>query len=337
MVEILDDDDPINALRRFLDAVKGEATEQQAQIALGAAQLMLLSMGREHRGGSEVAELVDLVLSRWDDFGVRRSGFHAQEFLRNAFAAVGVDRDRVARLEVLVPPHAGAELRFNLASAYAVARDKVAMLHAIEEAIEHGASSEQFRRDPDFLPYAADPDFIALLARAETPPIPVDIEPYIYTIRRAVDSLVATLREFGEHVELRPPARLDAILDAERARKISLPNDYRALLTITNGMKLWGHEFFGANDYREHTKLSLRAGRWLQDSSAAGRSAIAHCTPIAAWGQPNDWLLFDPRGALRSGDPGYILVLNADESPIFDLAAALAWLENVAREVLGTN
>jgi hypothetical protein len=337
VVEILEDEYPIAALRRFLDAVKGTATEQQAQIALGAAQLVLFPIAREHRGGAEVKELVDLVVSRWDDFGIRRSGFHAQEFLRNALAAVGVDRDRITVLEALVPETASAELRFNVACAHAVARDKVAMLYAIDTAIDAGASVESFRRDPDFAPYAADPDFLEVLARAEVPPIPVDIEPYIHAVRRALDSLIATLKEFGEQVELRPPARLDAILDSERARKISLPNDYRALLTLTNGMKVWGHEFFGANDYRENTKLALRAGRWLQDSASYGQNAVVGCTPIANWGQPNDWLLYDPRGNIRGGEPGYVLMLNADEAPMKDLAAALAWLENIARDVLGTN
>ena len=337
VVEILDDEHPIGALRRFLDAIKGHATEQQAQIALGAAQLVLLPIAREHRGGAEVKELVDLVLSRWEDFGARRSGFHAQEFLRNALAAVGVDRERIAQLEALVPDHANAELRFNLACAHAVARDKVAMLRAIDTALENGATPDQFRRDSDFAPYLADPDFLALLSRAEVAPIPVDIVPWVGPVRRALDSLLSTLKEFGEHVELRPPARLDAILDAERARKISLPNDYRALLTITNGMRLWGHEFFGAGDYREHTKLSLRAQRWLQDSTQFGQHAIAECTPIAQWGQPNDWLLFDPRGNVRGGEPGYVLMLNADESPMADLPTALHWLEGIAREVLGTN
>src|ERR1700733_11339013 len=42
VVEILDDAHPIGALRRFLDSIKGEASAQQAQIALDSAQLMLL-------------------------------------------------------------------------------------------------------------------------------------------------------------------------------------------------------------------------------------------------------------------------------------------------------
>jgi hypothetical protein len=334
VVEILDDEHPTGALRRFLDSVKGEATEQQAQIALGAAQLMLLPIALEHRGGTEVKELVDLLLERWNDFGARRHGFHAQEFLRNAFAAIGVDRDRIAALEDRVPPHASTELRFNIACAHAVARDKVAMLRAIESAIEHGASTSKFRSDPDFAPYLSDPDFVALLAHADVPPIPVDIAPHVIPVREALDSLVSTLRELGMRVELRPPVRLDAILDAERARKISLPNDYRALLTISNRMDVWEQKFFAAGDFREPTKLAVRAQHFLQSTS---ETELAGCIPLASWGQANDWLVYDPRGHARSGEPGYVLVAGADEVPLAGLVAALARIEHTARDVLGTN
>jgi hypothetical protein len=334
VVEILDDAHPIVALRRFLESIHGDATQQQAQIALGAAQLMLLPIAREHRGGGEVKELVDLILSRWDDFGERRYGFHAREFLSNAFVAIGVDRDRITRLETRVPDDAGAELLFNLACAHAVARDKVAMLRAVDAALDAGAMPSQFRRDSDFFPYQRDPDFALRLARADVPQIPVDVEPYIPGVRAALDSLVSTLREFGEQVELRPPVRLDAILDAERAHKISLPNDYRALLTITNGMRLWEHEFFGAGDYREATPLATRAARWVESTKATG---LDECVPLAYWGQSNDWLVYDPRGRVRGSAPGYVLMLSSDEHALDDLVAALAHLEDIARDVLGTN
>lgn len=338
VVEILDDPHPIGALRRFLDSIRGEATPQQSQIALGSAQLMLLPIAREHRGGSEVKEVVDLMLQHWPDFGERRRGFHAQEFLRNALAAIGVDRDRISKLEDLIPPGASGELLFNLACAHAVARDKVAMLRAVERALDAGVSPSQFRRDHDFAPYARDPDLSHLLARAEVPPIPVDVEPYISLIRGSLDILVATLREYGESIELHPPVRLDAILDAERARKISLPNDYRALLTITNGMALWDHTFFGVGDYREPTPLAQRAQHYLEMLASFGRTGIHDCVPIANWGQPNDWLLYDRRGALRGGDePGYVLMLNSDEHALSDLSAALQHLEYIARETFGTN
>jgi hypothetical protein len=333
VVEILDDPHPIGALRRFLDSLKGEATQQQAQIALGAAQLMLLS-GREDRGSAEVKDLVDLVMHHWNDFGERRHGFHAQEFLKHAFAALGVDRERASQLEDLIPESANAELLFNLACAYAVARDKVAMLRAVSRALEAGAPAEQFRRDADFAPYAKDPDLMLLLARAEVPHIPVDIEPHLPGVRAALDSLLSTLKEFGESVELRPPVRLDAILDAERAAKISLPNDYRALLTITNGMRLWEHEFFAAGDYREATRLATRAQHYL--GASLGVTGIAECVPVASWGQPTDWLLYDPRGRMRGGYAGYVLMLDKDGVAVDDLATALAHMENLAREVLGT-
>ncbi len=337
--EILDDPHPIGALRRFLDSIKGDATPQQAQIALGAAQLMLLPIVREHRGGSEVKELVDLVLGHWDQFGDRRKGYHAQEFLTNAFVAIGVDRDRIQKLEDVVPASPSSDLLFSIAAAHAVARDKVAMLRAVERALDSGTTAAQFRRDADFLVYANDPDLSMLLARAEVPQIPVDVAPYIFSVRAALDALVATLKEFGEPIELRPPVRLDAILDAERARKISLPNDYRALLTITNGMALWDHVFFGAGDYREPTPLALSAQRYLHQTAQSAPSVvgIAECVPLAKWGTEADWLLYDPRGRMRSGEPGYVLRLDHEVHPLPDLATALARIEYMARETLGTN
>jgi len=334
VVEILDDPHPIGALRRFLEGVRGAATPQQAQIALGAAQLLLLPIAREHRGGHDVREIVDLVLERWGDFGERRTGYHAQEFLRNALVAVGVDRTRIARLEERVPAEASAELLFDLACAHAVARDKVAMLIAVERALEAGATSAQFRRDPDFAPYQSDPDLSAILARADVPPIPVDVEPHLPTVRRALDHAVATLRELGMRVELRPPVRLDAILDAERARKISLPNDYRALLAITNGMQLWDCEFFAAGDYREATRLALRAQAYVHTS---GNAALEECVPLASWGRATEWLFYDPRGRIRGDEPGYLLLETGGQTPVADLAAALARIEELARDMLGTN
>ena len=335
VVEILDDPHPIGALRRFLDSVKGAATEQQAEIALGAAQLLLLPIARESRGGGEVKELVDLVLERWADFGERRYGFHAQEFLRNAFAAVGVDRTRITRLEVAVPPEASSELLFEIACAHAVARDKVAMLRFVEEALAAGATPAQFRREPDFAPYANDPVLASILARADIPAIPVDVDPFRAPVRDALDSLVGALKELGGQVELRPPARLDTILDAERAGKVSLPNDYRAFLSITNGMRLLDREFMATADYREPTTLAQRARHFVHAEYAM--SGLADCVPLASWGSNDDWLLYDPRGRVRGGSPGYIATLGKDEIILDDLVAALMWLEELTRDILGTN
>src|SRR5262249_35479180 len=92
VAELLDDPHPTGALRGFLETLKAQATPQQAQIALGAAQLILMALEREARGGREARELVDLVLRHWDQFGERRRGFHAQEFIKHALLAVGIDR-----------------------------------------------------------------------------------------------------------------------------------------------------------------------------------------------------------------------------------------------------
>lgn len=336
VVEILEDEHPIDALRRFLATIPGRASMQQGQIALGSAQLMLLPIAREHRGGAEVKALLDLVLDRWDDFP-DRDGFHAQEFLRNAFAAVGDDAMRMARLVTLVPEDASAELRFNIACAYAVMGARGAMLQALIHALAAGISPAQVRRDDDFMPYLDDPDLVELLDGASAPVIPVDIKPHVFPVRSALDSLVGMLKQYGELAQLAPPTTLDDVIATEKARKIQLPNDYRALLTLADGMKVWDNEFFGTRDYRDDTTLAKNAREYLAMSAGYGATGIDECIPLANWGQPNNWLLYDPRGALRRGEPGYVLMLNADEVPVDGLVAALERIAEIATDILRTN
>lgn len=335
VVKVLESKQPIEALRKFLARIRGEATMEQGQIALGSAQLMLLPIAHEHRGGDEVKRLLDLVLARWDAFP-DRTGFHAQEFLRNAFAAVGDDRERLAQLSALVPADATSELRFNMASAYAVAGDRPAMLRALEDALAVGATAAQVRRDPDLARLADDPAVVALLDRTAAPVIPVDIAPHVAPVRAALDALLDALRDLGAQARLHPPAPLDAVLAAERARKFQLPNDYRALLTIGDGAVLWDHELFGTRDLRGETALARRARTSLAMSAQAGGIGMDACVPLASWGQPDHWLLYDPRGVVRDGVPGYVL-LAADPSPVTDLAEALRRLEDSVRDGLATN
>jgi hypothetical protein len=193
------------------------------------------------------------------------------------------------------------------------------------------------RRDGDFADRLADPDLLDLLDGARAPAIPVDVEPHVEPVREALDALLSTLDDFGHHGKLSPPASLDAVLAAERAKKIQLPNDYRALLTITDGFAIWDNEFLGTKDYRTDTALAKSAREYLESSASYGATGIDECVPIANWGQPNDWLLFDPRGKIRGGEPGYVLMLNADELPIDDLVAALDRIARIAADVLGTN
>src|SRR5215468_517001 len=335
VVKVLESRQPIEALRKFLARIPDKATMEQGQIALGSAQLMLLPIAHENRGGDEVKQLLDLVLARWDAFP-DRSGFHAQEFLRNAFAAVGDDRDRIARLSALVPSDATSELRFNMAGAYAVSGDRPAMLRALEAALAVGATAAQVRRDPDLARFVDDPAVAALLDRAAAPAIPVDVEPHVAPVRAALDALIAALREIGGHSQLQPPATLDAVLAAERASRIQLPNDYRALLTISDGAVLWDHELFGTGDLRGDTPLAHRAREFLTASAQSGGIGMDACVALASWGQPDHWLLYDPRGVIREGTPGYVVML-ADPLPIAGLTDALRRLEDAARDVLATN
>ncbi|MBA2541309.1 MAG: SMI1/KNR4 family protein [Deltaproteobacteria bacterium] len=336
VVQLVDSENPLTALHSFLDSIDGELTIQQGQIALGAAQLMLLPIAQDHRGGLEVKRLLDLVLSRWGRFP-ERTGFHAQEFLRNALAAVGEDRDRVIQLAMLVPHDAGPELRFNLACAYAVAGERTAMLRAVRTALIAGGSPAAFTRDADFDAYRNDEELRTLLERATPPEISVDVRPHMIVVRNAIDTVIDTLREYGEVVKLEPPATLDNILAAERSRRIQLPNDYRALLTISDGMTLWDHQFFGTLDYRTDTLLAKRAREYLESSARYGAHGIEDCVPLANWGQPNDWLLYDPFGRYRGGEPGVVLMLNADEVHLDGVAQALERFDEIARDVLGTN
>jgi hypothetical protein len=335
VVKVLESRQPIEALRKFLARIPDKATMEQGQIALGSAQLMLLPIAHEHRGGDEVKQLLDLVLARWEAFP-DRSGFHAQEFLRNAFAAVGDDRDRIAQLSALVPPDATSELRFNMAGAYAVAGDRPAMLRALEAALAVGATAAQVRRDPNLARFADDPAIAALLDRAAAPAIPVDVAPHVAPVGAALDSLIAALREIGGHNRLVPPATIDAVLAAERTSRIQLPNDYRALLTISDGAALWDHELFGTRDLCGDTPLAHRAREFLTTSAQNGGIGMDACVALASWGQPDHWLLYDPRGVIREGTPGYVVML-ADPLPINGLTDALRRLEDAARDVLATN
>ncbi len=90
VVTILESKRPLVALRGFLATIGERPTVQQAQIALGSAQLALAD------DDPDAPALIDLILDHWDRFPVR-SGFHAEAFLENAFHADG-DPARLERV-----------------------------------------------------------------------------------------------------------------------------------------------------------------------------------------------------------------------------------------------
>ncbi len=169
------------------------------------------------------------------------------------------------------------------------------------------------------------------------PAIPVRIEPHVRPVRAALDALIADLGRFGQTATKNPPASLADVLAAEATRQIQLPNDYRALLTITDGFAIWDNTFFATTDYRSETALAQNAREYIEMSARYGATGMDACVPIANWGQPNDWLLYDPLGHIRRGEPGYVLMMNADELPLEDLVAALDRIGRVASDVLATN
>ncbi|MGE3547152.1 MAG: hypothetical protein AB7L28_24720, partial [Kofleriaceae bacterium] len=75
----------------------------------------------------------------------------------------------------------------------------------------------------------------------------------------------------------------------------------------------------------------------LEMSVRYGAPGIDECVPLASWGEPGNWLLYDPRGRVREGRPGYVVMQSADPVPVDNLVEALSRIEMVVRDVLGTN
>jgi hypothetical protein len=163
--------------------------------------------------------------------------------------------------------------------------------------------------------------------------IPVDVAPYVRPVRDALAEVKATLEELGGTVEVAPPADLDAVLASERAAHIQLPNDFRALLTITNGCTLFDRAFFSLDDYRSETALAKKARAFL----TAAPEGVDECIPLANWGQETEWLLWDPHGHGRRGRPGYVVMLDEHESTYDDLVSVLEGIAVHARDALSTN
>lgn len=140
------------------------------------------------------------------------------------------------------------------------------------------------------------------------PEIPVHIAPHLRRVQRAVDDLVSELDRLGQPSTRHPPATLEQVLAAERAARIQLPNDYRALLTITDGLAVWEHQFYGTAE--------LRTAHLVHDR-----------VPIARGTRPADWLFYDPYG------DGYLLA----DQVVPDLVTVLHRIGRTAADSLELN
>jgi hypothetical protein len=79
----------------------------------------------------------------------------------------------------------------------------------------------------------------------------------------------------------------------------------------------------GTSDLEGESALWRNGRDYLEMSAQYGSTGIDGCIALANLGQPNNWLLWDPVGKVRGGEPGYVVMLNADELPVDDLTAAL--------------
>jgi hypothetical protein len=325
--------DPLAALKKYAGSLSPKITKREAETLLGAAALVIGELAEEFRGERTVDVVTDVVFGLWSRLP-DPAGFHAQDFLRHAAGEI-VDPTRLGLLAERVPAHPSPELLFHLAGGFGRIGDRGQLLATLERALAAGVSPAQVQREPDLARYVTDPDVVRLLAARKAPAIPVDLAPHGAALRKALDQTLQVLKKYQRPVDLSPPARLDDVLAAEAATGIQLPNDYRALLTLHDGLVLHDRRFFGTRDLRGGTPLHGRAREYIEMSSDYGAQGIEDCVPLANWGQPNDWLLYDPVGRTRGGEPGYVIMLNADESPQQGLAQVLLRLARLVESVYG--
>lgn len=171
---------------------------------------------------------------------------------------------------------------------------------------------------PTSTPIVADPSAIAALSRP---------------VREALAVLTDLVQQHGELVQLNGPAPLDVILAAERARGISLPNDFRALLVAHDGGRLHDFQWVGTADLNGESGLWAQGCEFLRDCAREGDTRVVGCVALANLGEPNDWLLFDGAGQLRDGEPGWVMMLFAGELAVDGLAAALARHTRILRSL----
>jgi hypothetical protein len=131
-------------------------------------------------------------------------------------------------------------------------------------------------------------------------------------------------------VRLAPPATTARIEEAEEACKVDLPDDYRAFLMLHDGASFGGRSFqlLGTEDLRGGTKLWESGREFIEMSADYGSAELLECIPIGNLGQPNDWLLYDPR------ERQYLYCLNADSIAMKTLADAVARKTRVTRNAL---
>ena len=301
---------------------------------------MLLPIAREHRGGRRGQGARRPRARALADFGDRRTGFHAQEFLRNAFAAIGVDRERIARLEALVPPDASAELLFSLASrARGRARQgrDAARGRARARSGRDGrassvaiATSRRTSDDPD-LRRACSPAPSCRRSRSTSSPTCGACAPR----STRWSTRCASSASASSCARRRGSTRSST---SSAPRKISLPNDYRALLAITNGMRRVGPRVLRHRRLsRRRPSSSLRAQRFAQVSAKPARPGSKSACRSRAGARRTTGCCTIRAVGCAAASPATSSCSTPTSARSTDLRAALGYLEHTARDMLGTN
>lgn len=279
VIAILESRDPVAALKKYTATLSSKITKIEAQVWLGAAALLLGQPARGDQGRSTVEAIVDGVLDAWPRLP-DRTGSHAQDFLRNAAARV-VDATRMDRLGDHAPADASPDLLFALACGFGRLGDRDHLMAWLARALTAGVSPAQIRRTPDMARYVSEPEVVRLLAAHRAPAIPVDTTRHVAPLRTALDRMLRVLERCRRPVHLAPPVPLADVLAAEAAAGVQLPNDYRALLTLHDGLTLSDRRFFGTRDLRGGTPLHDAAREYIEMSSDYGAQGMEDCVPLA--------------------------------------------------------
>ena len=309
VVEILDDPHPIGALRRFLDSIKGPATA-----AAGADRARL--------GAADAAADRARSARRRRGQGARRSRARALGRFRrmpHRLSCAGVPAQRVrggrrrsrrasrASKSARAADRRAASCCFTSRAHTRSRATRSRCCAPSRRALAAGVTPADFRRDHDFAPYATRSRISRCCSRAPTCRRSRSTSSRICPPVRARARVARRRRcaELGEAVELRPPVRLDTILDTERAAQASRCRTTTARCSrSTNGMRVWDREFFGDRRLsRAHVARAARSA--ISRRPSTRRPALSDCVPLASWGASERLAaLRSARSRPRAATPG---------------------------------
>ncbi|HEU0030014.1 MAG TPA: SMI1/KNR4 family protein [Kofleriaceae bacterium] len=321
----------------------GKLAKADAEAVLGLGAIALAGFAGT-RGDREAERVIAAVLARLPQLPKR--GYHFEQFVRNALGVVGPER--LPAVERLVPATVDEPaIHLNLACARAAAGDRRGVIAAIERGLAAGMSRHAFANDPELAAMLATKQVAALLSPPKLPAIAWDVAPHVARLSKIVQAFAAKCVAQGDWLELGHASTKSAIVAVEKQLGVPLPNDFRAFLTLHDGLKAghfgYGHrrvsgdEILGLADLgggkrTSDTQLAKWAREWLDGQARHGSSTILDCVPLATFTQTSNWVLYDPIGHYlaevtgKRARPGYIMQMNADAWIVPRFADALRFM-----------